>query len=440
MAYLLDYLDTAFSPFEDAPLNALDAAALTQFAMVRGGEVIPPLRERASFADVRTAVRNALAPQGRPAHFRDLLRAEDFPVMFTGLDPDQIKRNLFALAASPRFRAMTARDYLSLFDRERETQFAAVTLVHRRSFAFIGFRGTDTSRTGWKEDFNMTFSAPVPAQEQAVRYLEAVAPHLPRRLYLGGHSKGGNLAEYAALKASPAVQKRIERVFILDGPGFKDGLFGPEDYAPVVDRMHKVVPEDSLVGMLLESAAPLRAVPSNAKGVAQHSVFTWEVNEAGDDFAYLDELPAATRDTAAVMREWLARYDDAERQHVVEALFRAIDASGAQDAQELLAGGPHALSLLSAAALRADGPDRATVADAVRGYLEVAAGHTAANAGHVVRDAAITAQAVGEVVGEMIGEAVGSAINQVQSGSGRTPKSRSKPRRSLPSEDEPARR
>lgn len=425
MPYLLDYLDTEFAPFEREPFNVLDAAVLTQFAMIRSKGVIPALRERAGFADVRTVVRNALGPRRKPARFRELLRAEDFPTMFTGLDPDRIKQCLFSLAASPRFRDMTARDYLSLLDTERETQFAAVTLVYKNDFAFIGFRGTDTSRTGWKEDFNMTFSAPVPAQEHAARYLETVAPHLPRRLFIGGHSKGGNLAEYAALKASPAVQNRLEKVFILDGPGFKDGLFAAEDYAPVVGRMHKVIPEGALVGILLDSLAPLRVAPSSAKGIAQHSVFTWEVDPEAHDFRYLDDLPDATKDTAATLRVWLDRYDDAEREQVVEALFRAIDVSGAEDALDFLAGGPHALGLLTNAALRVDGADRALVFDAVRSFVEVSAAQAAANAGQAVQGAAITAQAVGEVVGEMIGEAVGNAIDRVQSGA--SPKNRRLP-------------
>ena len=425
MPYLLDYLDAEFAPFEREPFNVLDAAVLTQFAMIRSKGVIPALRERAGFADVRTVVRNALGPRRKPARFRELLRAEDFPTMFTGLDPDRIKQCLFSLAASPRFRDMTARDYLSLLDTERETQFAAVTLVYKNEFAFIGFRGTDTSRTGWKEDFNMTFSAPVPAQEHAARYLETVAPHLPRRLYLGGHSKGGNLAEYAALKASPAVQDRLEQVFILDGPGFKEGLFGAEDYAPVLGRLRKVVPEGSLVGILLDSEVPLHVVPSSAKGISQHSVFTWEADLEARDFRYLGDLPDATKDTAAALRVWLDRYDDAEREQVVEALFRAIDASGAEDALDFLAGGPHALGLLTNAALRADGADRAVVFDAVRSFVEVSAAQAASNAGHAVADAALTAQAVGEVVGEMIGDAVGSAIDRVQSGA--SPKNRRLP-------------
>lgn len=85
--------------------------------------------------------------------------------MFTGLAPDMVKQNLLALAASPRFRDLAVRDYLSLFDTERQTQFAAVSFVYKKEFAYVGFRGTDASFTGWRENFNMVYDAPVPAQE-----------------------------------------------------------------------------------------------------------------------------------------------------------------------------------------------------------------------------------------------------------------------------------
>ena len=100
--------------------------------------------------------------------------------MFSGLIPGRVKENMLALAASPRFRDMVIRDYLSLFDTERQTQFAAMTFVYKKEFAYVGFRGTDTSITGWRENFNMAYTAPVPAQEQAVRYLQAVAQRAPQ--------------------------------------------------------------------------------------------------------------------------------------------------------------------------------------------------------------------------------------------------------------------
>ena len=154
---LLEYLGTEFASFDEKPFNPVDSAALSQFCMVRAEGIVPALRERKSFLDLGIIVENLLSPTSRAVHFVDALRTELFADMFTGLAPEQVKQNLFALAASPRFRTMAVRDYLSLFDTERQTQFAAMTFVYKKEFAYIGFRGTDTSFTGWRENFNMVY-------------------------------------------------------------------------------------------------------------------------------------------------------------------------------------------------------------------------------------------------------------------------------------------
>ena len=378
MPYLLDYLETKLASFEDEPLNPVDSAALTQLCMVRGGDVLPPLEGRKSFAGLRAILRNVTSRETRPVPIRDMLLAEHFPGMFTGLDPKNIKLNLFALAASPRFRTMCAHDYLSLFDAEQETQFAAMTFTAKKQFVYVGFRGTDTSLAGWKENFNMAFADAVPAQHQAERYLEAIAAKTTGPLYVGGHSKGGNLAEYAALKASPETQARIERVFIHDGPGFKEGTFSDKDYEPLQGRIHKTIPTESFVGILLESQAPVHVVKSRAKGLDQHSVFSWEVDDALDDFAYAGEMPESTKLMAESLRAWLARFDDREREAVVESVFRAIEASGADDAGDLLSGGSKSIAILVDALKKAEVSDRDTLIDAGKTFIGAAVDRAAA--------------------------------------------------------------
>lgn len=370
---MLDYLATEFASFEEKPLNPVDSAVLSQFCMVRAEGIVPPLPERRTFGAFGTVVKNLLSPSGRPARFTDALRAERYERMFSGLIPGRVKENMLALAASPRFRNMTIRDYLSLFDVERQTQFAAMTFVYGKEFAYVGFRGTDTSITGWRENFNMAFTAPVPAQEQAARYLEAVAPHLPRRLFVGGHSKGANLALYAALRASASVQDRIELVYTHDGPGFKAGAFSPSDWRQLEGRIHRTVPQDSIIGMLMESHTPPRVVHSTERGLMQHSPFSWDVD--GDDFVYLDDLTDNAKFTDALLTEWLARYSDEEASAIVDALFKAIEASGAQNATEVFFGGAKTVSLLGEAAKHIDGTARDTLVGALGSLAELATHH-----------------------------------------------------------------
>lgn len=125
-----------------------------------------------------------------------------------------------ALAASPRFRNIQMLGYTEQFDAAEEKQFAAVCFQITPDLCYIAFRGTDSTLVGWKEDFNMAFKCPVPSQKTAVRYLTDAARHCRGKILVGGHSKGGNLAVYAAVKCSEDIQKRIERVYSHDGPGF----------------------------------------------------------------------------------------------------------------------------------------------------------------------------------------------------------------------------
>ncbi|MBC5583898.1 DUF2974 domain-containing protein [Eggerthella sp. NSJ-70] len=370
---ILDYLGTEFASFEEKPFNPVDSATLSQFCMVRAEGIVPPLRERKTFGAFGIVVKNLLSPSGRPARFTDALRAERYEHMFSGLIPGRVKENMLALAASPRFRDVAVRDYLSLFDTERQTQFAAMTFVYKKEFAYVGFRGTDTSITGWRENFNMAYTAPVPAQEQAARYLEAVAPHLPRRLFVGGHSKGANLALYAALNAPAAVQERIDRVYTHDGPGFKAGAFSPDDWRKLDGRIHRTVPQDSIIGMLMESHTPPRVVHSTERGLMQHSPFSWEID--GDDFVYLDDLTDNAKFTDALLTEWLARYSDDEAAAIVDALFKAIEASGAQNATDIFFGGSKTVTLLSEAAKNIDGTARDTLVGALGSLAELATHH-----------------------------------------------------------------
>lgn len=458
--HLIDYLERQLAPFEDVPFNPVDAAALSQLCMVRGEGAIPLLpiteddgKQRAPsrarglkrFAQLlHIGAADDAKPVAATVPLRDLLRAENFPTMFTGLNPEKIKRNLFALAASPRFRAVEVGLYLSEFDPAREMQFAAMTFFYRDMFAFVGFRGTDESIVGWKEDFNMAYAMPVPAQDQASRYLAAAAPYLPERIIVGGHSKGGNLAEYAALHAPADVQNRIVRVYNLDGPGFKEDVRenagtvarhnadgetgrGAADGAPdrtsraarngaaagatnrmvdrtadrastpLLERFHKIVPAESIVGILLHAPTEPRVVRSSAHSLDQHSVFSWEVNSSLTDFSYLDALPTSTAIMAKSLQDWLGRYDDEDRARIVDALFRAIEASGAENARDLLVDKNRAARFLREAARNADETDRDVLIEAGRDFLGAAAGSAATHA-------------AGRI-GEQIGRSIANLMN-----------------------------
>ena len=123
-----------------------------------------------------------------------LFHAEDFDTIFEHVyDAPASKELLTALVASPRFREIHVKGYVQQSDRSTEKQFAAMTFDLPDGSSYIAFRGTDATIVGWKEDFNMAFQYPVPSQAEAADYLSEAARHCRGKLYVGGHSKGGNL-------------------------------------------------------------------------------------------------------------------------------------------------------------------------------------------------------------------------------------------------------
>ena len=373
MANLFDYLEHELAPFSDKPLNPVDSAVLAQLAMVDGEGVVPPLRAPRFSSPRWDALAARVASWHRvPVRPADLFRAEHWADrctgMFEGLSPEDVKHELAALVASPRFRDIELTDYVAVTDEKRSIQFAAVTFVSPGNFAYVAYRGTDVSFAGWRENFETAYAAPTQAQDMAAEYLELAARHVPRGLplFVGGHSKGGNYALFAALTCDKSVQDRIARVYVHDAPGFKHGLFSAEDYAPLDGRIDKTVPQDALVGMLLEYLGPVRAVESSAHGLMQHSLFSWQVDVAQGDFVTLSGVSDSARFTGELVNDWISSYGEGEVAAITAALFRALEKSGAHDASDiLLADSKKLIALLGEAARQADGETRATLTKAV---------------------------------------------------------------------------
>ena len=380
---LFDYLERNTATFDERPFNPVDSAVLSQFCMVRVKGVAPDLRvntdERLAARPKMDAVADrAYARSHRPAHFSDFLDVRHFEDMFSGLDPENVKRELVLLVANPRFKNLKIRDYSDVFDEASHTQFAAMTFTWKNEWAYVGFRGTDESFAGWRENFNMVVDPPVPAQRMAVEYLESVARHLPRRLYVGGHSKGGNLATYAALRCSKDVQSRIECLFDHDGPGFKSGFLSKEDFLQLAGRIDRTVPQSSVVGQLLQTYAPTRVVhiEGNAEGFQQHSVFTWDVDDGMREFQCVDQLDDSAKFTHDVLNEWIDSIDEEKLPDVIDALFRTIEASGAENAGEFFSGDSDMIGLILEVARNMDDDTREILVPELTRFATIAASHT----------------------------------------------------------------
>ena len=154
---------------------------------------------------------------------------------------------------SKRFGNIVIKNFVSKIDPSIQLQFSAVTYEIDKKTAYIAFRGTDDTLVGWKEDFNMSFMDVVPAQIEASKYLNNVIDKDNyKNIYIGGHSKGGNLSVYSAVKSNKSVKNRIKSIYSNDGPGFKNSLTKSPEYKLIADKIIPLVPQSSIVGLLME--------------------------------------------------------------------------------------------------------------------------------------------------------------------------------------------
>jgi hypothetical protein len=169
----------------------------------------------------------------------------------------------------------------------------------------------------------------VPAQREAVAYLEQAANEFDGPLLLGGHSKGGNLALYAACHTTPAIRGRIQQVYSFDGPGVDKATLAADGYREIRGRVQSWLPQSSVIGMLLCYHPDYLVVQSDTVGLMQHDVFTWQIQDGA--FMKLEELTLSTRVSNEAFNHWLDQHTEEERKFMVEVIFQVVSGIGTDD-------------------------------------------------------------------------------------------------------------
>ncbi len=248
--------------------------------------------------------------------------------------PNGLEDVFYKMAKSERFRDIYMTCYVSDLNEAEGKQFGAVTMVLPDNSIFISYRGTDDTITGWREDFNLSFTLPVPSQEAASAYLDTVASFHRGDIRLGGHSKGGNLAVYAAAMCRAEVKGRILCAYSNDGPGFLSSFIESEEFRSVEKRVVSYVPQSSVIGMLLWHNESFRVIESTKQlGVEQHDPLSWKV--MGTSFVHLDSLSGIGLRHKDGFRRLMEGMDVDRRRRFTELLFQIIEATEAKTLTEL---------------------------------------------------------------------------------------------------------
>lgn len=250
--------------------------------------------------------------------------------------PAQIVTLFRRLSETPRYRDLWLTGYVNEVSQEREMQFSALTVCLPGQGYFVAFRGTDDTIVGWKEDFHLAYLDEVPAQRKAANYLDSIPLKDRDILYVGGHSKGGNLAVWGAVHASERTQRAIKRVYSNDGPGFTEAMIKSEAYQRMSDRLTFLLPQSSLVGLLLANDSTYQIIKSRTLGLFQHDGLSWEV--MGASLIRQEKLSGRGVRTDTVVRERIDSMTKEEKRTFVEMMFEILESTGATTLTELANG------------------------------------------------------------------------------------------------------
>lgn len=300
---------------KEHPFNEVDALILAELVYIHLEDIVPGLGEEGCISIREANARYVKSISREMLYYRD-------------------KEDLFdELAMSPRFADMTLCNYVSRLDVKAQQQFAAMHINLMPNVTFIAFRGTDGTVTGWREDFNMSYMMPVPAQQSAVDYVNGTAKGIFKKYLLGGHSKGGNLAIYSAAFCNPRIQKKLVKIYSFDGPGFNRKMVDDEAYKRIENKISAYVPESSIVGMMMEHEEDYHVVQSNELGLLQHEGFSWLVDK--DNFVLANDVGKFSKSFGVTLKNWLAGMSREERKGVVDAFFGVFEQAGISDFTEI---------------------------------------------------------------------------------------------------------
>ena len=232
------------------------------------------------------------------------------------------------LGQSKRFGKMIATDFLNKFDPEQEKQFSAITVLLPDNTIFISYRGTDNTIIGWKEDFNMSFKSHIASQLDSVKYINDIAKKYQNNIRIGGHSKGGNLAVYAAVFAEEEVKTRIINVYNNDGPGFADDITNTKEYKEMIEKVHTYIPQSSVIGRLLNHEEKYTVVKSIQKGIMQHDLYSWQVQ--GAKVVSLKEVTNGSEFVDKTIKQWLDDVEPKQRKIVIDTIFDILSTTEAE--------------------------------------------------------------------------------------------------------------
>lgn len=314
MANIIDYVhEFGGFDFSQKPFNEADSLVLCQFVYLNFENFVPDWKMNHQPVSIQTIYQDT----DREKILENYWYRENNIELFE------------AMTRSVRYGNLQMNYYVNIVNEEDEIQFSAMTYILGDKSIYIAYRGTDANIVGWKEDCNLAFSKPIHSQYLSVEYMNRVAECVEGGFYVGGHSKGGNLAVYAAMNCSDDIRERLLHIYNHDGPGFRPEIRQQGNYEAVRGRISKYIPKSSIVGMILEDHADYEVVESKGVGLFQHNAYSWKIKEGG--FVRAKNMTEGRIVRDAAVNEWILSLTEEEAHTFVDTLYEVVCASEAKN-------------------------------------------------------------------------------------------------------------
>ena len=228
---------------------------------------------------------------------------------------------------SVRYGGIRFKKYVNIINGNKNEQMSAVQMWLPDETVYVAYRGTDDTFIGWKEDLCFSYMEETEGQRQSLKYLNDCFQTTKLKLRVGGHSKGGNFAVYASAFCDENVQNQIIEVWSNDGPGFMHEVTEKEQYQMIQPKIKAIVPECSVIGMLMYSLGEKKVILSSGKGMMQHDANTWQLKR--NHFITVDGRSSQSILADKTIRGWLKDLSLEDRKIFVNTVFDVLEASGA---------------------------------------------------------------------------------------------------------------
>ena len=318
---MLDYLDVyGDRSFKEEPFSDVDNLLISQVVYVDFDSVITEGKK----------IRPKEAYEQLEHRYSDL--DSDFYRNVESLSHEVLKR----MAFSRRYEECTIHHYVSRLNKETSEQFAALMMDLPDGTTAVSFRGTDDTLIGWKEDLMLSYTD-IQSQLDAVDYVNRNCS-LFRKYRFIGHSKGGNLAIYAAVHCGFLFRRNIIQVISNDGPGLRPDSYKRNRFQKIAERYRLIVPEKDGVGTIYE-IAPSKTVVSTSTGniIQSHNMATWDID--GNRLVPANRARYETDHNRKSILQFLNETNAKQREVFVRELFECFDDAKIRTVSQMSSGG-----------------------------------------------------------------------------------------------------